>query len=259
MRRDTGGGLHGLWLGADIRQGAREDQVSARTLKTELLSDNASMTKLNEVPLHLPEAAVLADLASVTHDFHKAVIYAQRVGDLMASDFTSPDFAFIEPLSVTALVRYRRPFTGGMRPGWMHKECVSTFTPAQVEEHEHLLLICNQHFAHAVNAMERPAVIGYFQGEQLERAQDVFSIGTQVNSAVSLSAPEARSLSRLAHACLTFIRDQVAVETARLLPLVHSLPLETLRQWSTPVASVGNASFTKEKRKWPSYVPPKAE
>lgn len=217
------------------------------------------MAKLNHIPIHLPEGAVLADLASVTHDFHRADMFAQRVEALMTSDFTSPDLEFIEPLTVAALVRYRRPFTNGVRHGWMHRQCVATFTPAQLEAHEHLLSICNQHFVHAVNAMERPVVLGYFYGEQMESAKDVFSIGTEINTAASLSASEARSLSRLAHTCLAFVREQADSECERLLPLVHSIPMETLKQWGTAKPRGGTAAFTKEKRKWPSYVPPQQE
>jgi hypothetical protein len=138
----------------------------------------------------------------------------------------NPSSALAEPLSVAAVVMYSRPFMGGVRLR-LGEDDLKALTTEQRAAHEHLRAYRDKHVAHSVNVFEENIPRANYCVERVEE-EGITGVSYGSGRIVSLNGSQLDALIDLTTALEAHVRVLVTAEQNRLLPLVRSMPLETV-------------------------------
>ncbi|MBM4127636.1 MAG: hypothetical protein FJ247_09865 [Nitrospira sp.] len=176
------------------------------------------------VDLQIPEAGSLADLAGILWDLQRAREFAQLLVEELVRP--NPNWGLMEPLSIAAVVMYSRPFMGGVRLR-LGEADLKGLTVEQRAAHEHFRAYRDKHVAHSINVFEENIPRANYCVERVNE-EGITGISYGGGRITSLSGGELNALIDLATVLDLHVRGRIAVEQQRLLPIVRSMPLETV-------------------------------
>jgi hypothetical protein len=171
--------------------------------------------------LHIPEAAVLADLTGIRADLVRAKETANALAAILKSQ--KPDWSLVEPLSVAVAVAYSRPFLSGVRLSLKEGD-LAVLTPFEREAHDHLRAFRDKHVAHSVNAFEHNQPRAQYCVERVE-TEGITGIGCSHGRVSGLSSDDVERVPGLCSTLLNHVDARIAAEQKRLLPIVRAMPL----------------------------------
>lgn len=174
------------------------------------------------VELTLPEAQLLADLASASYDLERAREFAGRLGAALA--IGSRDSSLVEPLTIAALVQYCRPFTSGKRMG-VRDRLLSVLDAGQRDKHDWFRNVRDKHIAHSVNTFEESRATARYWVEKVE-AEGITSIGYSHNRVIGIGKLDADRMVALSAQFLGYLGEWIKAEQAHLLKFVRGIPIE---------------------------------
>ena len=176
------------------------------------------------VDLRIPEAQKLADLSGVVWDLQRAREFAQLLAEELSGAKTN--WRLVEPLSVAAVVMYSRPFMGGLRL-WLGEEDLKGLKPEQRAAHDHFRAYRDKHVAHSVNVFEENIPRANYCVERV-KDEGITGISYGGGRIVGLGGSEVNALIDLTTVLEAHVQTLIAAEQKRLLPIVRSMPLETV-------------------------------
>lgn len=176
------------------------------------------------VDLHMPEAALLADLNGVAGDLRRAREYADMV--LNALEGEHPNLPLVEPLSIAMAVTYARAFSGGVRYH-LNEEDLAALSDSQRAHHQFFRDYRDKHLAHSVNEFEENLARAYYCIERVE-TEGITSVGYGGGRLVSLGSDLVRALIEITHVLEDGVRKKIKIEEEKLFSLVRSIPIETV-------------------------------
>jgi hypothetical protein len=109
----------------------------------------------------------------------------------------------------------------------LDKEAASILTVQQRSNHARFKDIRNKFIAHSVNAFEESEAKAYYCVERLEQ-EGITSIAYGHRRVIGLSGQDWTDIIDLASTWLRYVEQKLREETARLLPIVRQIPLDTL-------------------------------
>jgi len=173
------------------------------------------------VDLHIPEAAVLADLTGVEADLRRAREYAEALQKQMES--VRPDWSLVEPLSVAVAVAYCRAFGPGVRSN-LREDDLTCLSPAQRDAHDRIRDYRDKHIAHSINAFEHNQPRAHYCLERVE-TEGITGIGCSHGRVSSLSSQDILNVIELTNVLLLHVSARIKEEQTKLLAIVRTMPL----------------------------------
>ena len=193
------------------------------------------MAILAFVEFEMPEAEVFADLTGIRYDLVSARSLARKLQSVMEGG--EPDYELVDALTTAILVRYSRPFSGGVRR-WPAEDALKELSEGQHQKHERLSDFRDKHIAHSVNAFEENQPIArYVEGR--EYLEGVYSVECHHGRIVGLNSSETEGVIELTTAMIEYVDSLLGVEKEALLAKVRSISLEHLllkRKRRTPLS-----------------------
>ncbi|MDE2807332.1 MAG: hypothetical protein OXN90_02850 [Gemmatimonadota bacterium] len=176
------------------------------------------------VEFQIPEARAFADLTGIRYDLESARSLATKLQRVMEGD--NPDYELVDALTTAILVRYSRPFSGGIRK-WPKEDVLDELSAEQRHKHDRLRNFRDKHIAHSVNAFEKNQPIArYVEGR--EYSEGVYSVECQHGRIVGLNSSETESVIDLATAMIEYVDRLLDVEKEALLAKVRSISFDHL-------------------------------
>lgn len=189
------------------------------------------------VDLFIPEAERLADLAGILWDLKKAREFAQLLRDEFSKP--QPNWSLVEPLSISAVVMYSRPFLSGLRLR-LDETALKILTREQREAHNYFRSYRDKHVAHSVNIFEENTPRADYCVERVKE-EGITGISYGTSRIVGLSSADLEALIDLTRVLEVHVEGQISVEQDRLLPIVRGMSLDL-------VLSSGQHAFTTNPR-----------
>ena len=176
------------------------------------------------VEIEMPDAEVLADLTGIRYDLQSARSLARKLQSVMARQ--KPDYELVDALTTAILVRYSRPFSGGVRK-WPAEDALNELSEHQRDKHERFRNFRDKHIAHSVNAFEENQPIArYVEGR--EHAEGVYSVECHHGRVVGLSSSETVNVIELTTALVEYVDRLLVMEKETLLAKVRSISFDHL-------------------------------
>ena len=176
------------------------------------------------VEFEMPEAQVFADLTGIRYDLESARSFARKLQSAMEGE--NPDYEIVDALTTALLVRYSRPFSGGVRK-WLTEDALDALSEDQRNKHERLRDFRDKHIAHSVNDFEENQPIArYVEGR--EHSEGVYSIECHHGRVVGLSSSETENVIELTTAMIEYVDRLLDVEKEALLTKVRSISFDQL-------------------------------
>ena len=202
------------------------------------------------VEFEMPEAEAFADLTGIHYDLASARSLARKLQSIMRGEI--PDYELVDALTTAILVRYSRPFSGGVRK-WSREDALDEMSEDQRHKHERLRSFRDKHIAHSVNAFEENQPIArYVEGR--EHSEGVYSIECHHGRIVGLSSSETENVIELTTAMIKYVDRLLDVEKEAVLAKVRSLSFDhTLlkRKNQTPLPHSADIKRPRRKRRGP--------
>jgi hypothetical protein len=173
------------------------------------------------VDLHIPEAAVLADLTGIEADLRRAREYAQVLDSQMRS--AKPDWDLVEGLSAAVAVVYSRAFGPGVRAN-LREDDLACLSPGQRDAHDRLRAYRDKHVAHSINAFEHNQPRAHYCLERVE-SEGITGIGCSHGRVSSLSSRDVANVIELTAVLLQYVGARIKEEQTKLLGVVRAMPL----------------------------------
>jgi hypothetical protein len=184
------------------------------------------MDRHTVIAVDLQEAAELASLTGIRNDLETTLSLAWRLKGEFAKGQFDVDLDIYEALSTAVLVRYIRPFASGVRAR-LRKDALHVLTESQRQAHERLKNFRDKHVAHSVNAFEENQVVVEFSRERV-REEGIQKVYVYHSRVVGLLRTDVEEIIDLAKTLLTYVKQRIKDEEARLLPFARALPLDDL-------------------------------
>ena len=186
------------------------------------------------VEFEMPEAKMFADLTSIRYDLESARSLARKLQSVMEAE--ELDYELVDALTTTIVVRYSRPFSGGVRK-WPTEDALARLSEDRRRKHERFRDFRDKHIAHSVNAFEDNQTIArYVEGR--EHLEGVYSIECHHGRVVGLSSSETENVIELTTAMIEYVDRLLDAEKESLLDRVRSISLDQLlleRRIRTPL------------------------
>jgi hypothetical protein len=182
------------------------------------------MATYRYVEFCLDEAKNLADYTSIAFDLRTARDFAKTILD--ENQKPAPNVSLSDPFMVATIIRYTRAFGKNVRLN-LDEEAASVLTPQQLLSHARFKDIRSKFIAHSVNAFEENEAKAHYCVERLEQ-EGITSIGYGHRRIIGLSDQNWTDIIDLASTWLRHVEQKLREETARLLPIVRQIPLDTL-------------------------------
>jgi len=195
------------------------------------------------VEIDIDEAADLADLTGITHDFESTKRFAVQLKEMLEGGVSHP---LHEPMTIAILVRYNRPFFEGVRRP-LTKEDLVELSPEQRATHDKFRLWRSKHITHSVNVFEENQPIARYW---VERFDDEGFTSVECNSSelVGMSLCDVEMVIELATHFIEKLKPRLKDEKKKVLEVVQSLPKEEVLAMARP-ASVSNMKDVRVSRK----------
>jgi hypothetical protein len=171
-----------------------------------------------------PVPTLISDLHGWISDIDSAREFAERL--VQESEKENPDTLLVDALTTAAIIRYNRCFTTGFRAR-LEIDRLSSATAADVDLHERICAIRNLHIAHAVNEQEVHALY-VIVDDSREATTGALGFSSQATSQIPLLPDEAVEMTKLCNKWVQLLKEQLAQENFRLMPLVTQLSREDL-------------------------------
>jgi len=142
------------------------------------------------------------------------------------AEVEEPDALLVDALSVSAIVRYCRCFTTGRRAR-LRIDQLPSATGADVNFHARLRGTRDWHISHPVNQQEAHALYLIID-ESPGATTGAVGISSRATSQISLAPFEAREMVDLCGKWIAWLKDRLAEENMRLMPLVATLSRDEL-------------------------------
>ncbi|MDE0060948.1 MAG: hypothetical protein OXP07_22770 [Defluviicoccus sp.] len=176
------------------------------------------------VEIQIPEAQAFADLTGIRYDLESARSLAIKLQRVMEGE--NQDYELIDAFTTTILVRYSRPFSGGIRK-WPKDDALDELSAEQRHEHDRLRNFRDKHIAHSVNAFEENKPIARYE-EGREYSDGVYSVECQHGRIVGLSSSETENVIDLTTVMIEYVDRLLDVEKEALLAKVRSISFDHL-------------------------------
>lgn len=185
------------------------------------------------VPIDLPEAALLADLTGIEQDLELVVEFCRR---LEAMPLERYDGLLGEALTIAAVIRYGRCFGTGVRTLGSRKleEVLAGLATELQRRHERFLELRNKHVAHSVNAFEENHLVAWISDRPEET--EIQSVSVSHGRLASIGAGDAAQLRELAETLRAALRPIEKAENVKVLIAARALPYDNLRKLDLPDA-----------------------
>lgn len=198
------------------------------------------------VNLNIPEARLLADLASQANDLQATA----DLCDLALAEFSKESLlvGLLEALTCGAVVRYARCFSSGVRANFPNS-LLDGLSENQNKDHKFFIDLRNLYIAHSVNVFEETAIVAYLVPEERGPC-GVASIGVQHDRLASLGAKDFTRLKALSsdlHQRMSIIIEK---EKQKVLDAARRLPVDGLySQVDPPKKVAGDSDVTKRRKR----------
>jgi hypothetical protein len=173
------------------------------------------------VDLEIREAETLADLHGAQFDLQTARDFALLLKEQFESKHGDPRLD--DPLTTAILVRYSRPFVGGVRKR-LDEQTLQILSATQRAAHDRLRAFRDKHIAHSVNAFEDNVPVARYWVERVD-VEGITSISCNSHRVVGLSSADVESVIELTTLLLDHLNATVRDEEQRLLKIVRDKPL----------------------------------
>lgn len=207
------------------------------------------------VEFEMPEAEVFSDLTGIRYDLMSARSLARRLQNVVEGE--EPDYELVDALTTAILVRYSRPFSGGVRR-WPAEDALNELSEGQRQEHERLRDFRDKHIAHSVNAFEENQPIArYVEGR--EHSEGVYSVECHHGRIVGLNSRETEGVIALTTAMIEYVDSLLGVEKEALLAKVRSISFEHLllkRESRAPLSPSVDIRRPRRKSRGPMHDAP---
>ena len=199
------------------------------------------------VEFEMPEAEALADLTGIRYDLESARSFANKFQSVMEGE--QPDYELIDALTTAILVRYSRPFSGGVRK-WKIKDALDWMSEDQRRKHERFRKFRSKHIAHSINAFEENQPIArYILGR--ENSEGVYSVECHHGRVVGLSSGEIEDVVELTTVMIDYVDRLLDIEKKALLEKARSMSFDQLfSQRRNRRSSPHNADIKKPRGKF---------
>ena len=199
------------------------------------------------VEFEMPEAEALADLTGIRYDLESARSFANKFQSVMEGE--QPDYELIDALTTAILVRYSRPFSGGVRK-WKSKDALDWMSEDQRRKHKRFRNFRSKHIAHSINAFEENQPIArYILGR--ENSEGVYSVECHHGRVVGLSSGEIEDVVELTTVMIDYVDRLLDIEKKALLEKIRSMSFDQLlSQRRNRRSSPHNADIKKPRGKF---------
>ena len=182
------------------------------------------------VEIDIPEAADLADLTGISHDFENAKQFATQLKEMLERE--PPDYSLVGPMTTAILVRYSRPFTTGVRRQIKETE-LETLSPDKRAAHDRFRLWRNKHIAHSVNVFEKNLPVARYWVERFDD-EGFTSVECNSNQLIGMSLHDVEMVIELATHFIDELKPRLKREKEKVLEIVQSLPKEQVLAMAKP-------------------------
>lgn len=166
-----------------------------------------------------PVETRLPDIHGWLQDIHSAHELASRLSHDLRME--NPDPVLLDALSTSALVRYSRCFTTGIRAR-LSIEQLPTASPTDNVLHEKLRGIRDRHIAHPVNEQEVHAVYVILD-DSPEATTGAIGFSSFSSANLHLQRSEVSAMLELCEKWIDWLNAQFIQEQMPLIPLVNGL------------------------------------
>lgn len=198
------------------------------------------------VNLNIPEARLLADLASQANDLQATA----DICDLALAEFAKKPLALglLEALTSGAVVKYARCFASGVRATFPNS-VLEKLPENQNRDHDYFIALRDKYIAHSVNAFEETKIVAYLVPEE-SGPRGVASISEQHVKVVSLGIEDFTRLKALSLELHHQISILIEKEKPKVLDAARKLPVNGLYSQVDPPKKVAAESDVTKPRKW---------
>lgn len=197
------------------------------------------------VNLNIPEACLLADLASQAEDLQATADLCDLA--LAEASKGSSVVGLREALTNAAAVRYSRCFAEGVRAN-IPSDLLGGLPENQKTDHEFFIALRNKYIAHSVNAFEETKIVAYLVPEEVG-PPGVWTIGIQHLRRGGLGAQHFNRLKTLSLELHRRVSIIIKEETMNVLDAARKLPVDGLYKQVDPPMKVAVDSDVSKRRK----------
>ena len=204
------------------------------------------MAHWRSVNLNIPEARLLADLASQANDLQATT----DMCNLALAEFTkeSSIIGLLEALTNAAVVRYSRCFNKGVRAK-IPNSLLGGLSKNQNKDHKFFIALRNKYIAHSVNVFEETKIVACLVPEE-RGPRGVASIGMQHDRLASLGANDFTRLKALSSELHQRMSNLIEEEKRKVLEAARKLPVAGLYSRVDPPNKVaGDSDVTKPRKR----------
>jgi hypothetical protein len=166
-----------------------------------------------------PVPTEVEDLHGWLVDLHAAKDMFERQTSLLDNERSDP--LLVDALSTSALVRYGRCFTSGIRKR-LGLDLLPNATAAELDLHERMRGVRDWHVAHAVNRQEAHGLYIIVNPDPSGQPT-VLGISSQSTAALPLDPPEVTAAAELCRRWVVALEERLVAENLRLRPYLDEL------------------------------------
>jgi hypothetical protein len=171
-----------------------------------------------------PVSTPIPDIHGWLDDISGSREFAERLH--REAEAPNPDACLLDALSAAAIVRYCRCFTTGLRDR-LTIEQLPLASAAEIDFHSRIRGVRDWHISHAVNQQEAHALYVIID-ESPGATTGALDFSSRATSQIPLTPEDAREMVALCDKWIIWLRDRLAQEHARLIPLATRLSREEL-------------------------------
>ena len=194
------------------------------------------MSRMNIfVDLNIPEAMELADYTGIQHDFKSAKNFIE----LLQADYTMETQArgINDALTTAILIRYCRPFEGGIRSLSWREDALNILTETERAMHEHIRAIRSKHIAHSVNDYEENRPHARYWTDSVEQ-EGFSSIGCNHIRVIGLGSSDIALLSSVMDKFIQFSKTKLSKKSAVFSALSKTCLFKKFWRWAIDLLRV---------------------
>jgi hypothetical protein len=194
------------------------------------------------VEINIEEAAHLADLTGIVHDFERTKHFAEQLKEMIEGGIHPVH----EPMTIAILIRYSRPFVSGVRYH-LNERDLEELSPEQRAAHDGFILWRNKHIAHSVNVFEENQPVARYWVERFD-SEGFSSVECNSTELAGMSLYDVEMVMELTTHFIEKLKPRLKCEKKKVLEIVQSLKREDVLVMAKP-ASVSNMKDVGKVRK----------
>ena len=184
-----------------------------------------------------PETHRLADMGGVLQDLRWVVAACERL--LPRLEKPNENTLELEALESSAIVRYCRCFSGGVRTAFLLDGNWLDKLPQDLKgAHSAAIARRDKHIAHSVNDWELNVVRAQLRIDTESKRKEVTSVSVEHHRVIGLAQPDVDALRRLALTMIELVRPTYEAERGRVLEFAKAIPVAELEKGLAEAAVV---------------------